>query len=56
MLRLDNQPSRFTAWRLFVSPDIEEHHRASPLFELALVLMRVNHIARIIVNANHSVM
>jgi hypothetical protein len=26
----------------------------SPLFEIALVLVRLNHIARFIVNANHS--
>jgi hypothetical protein len=34
----DNQPSRFTAWRLFV-------FHALPLFELARVL-RFHHIAR----------
>ena len=28
----------------------------SPLFELASVFVRVDHIARLIVNANHSVM
>jgi len=28
----------------------------SPLFELAGVLVRLNHVARFIVNANHSVM
>jgi hypothetical protein len=29
---------------------------ASPLFEIALVLVCFDHVARIIVNANHSVM
>jgi hypothetical protein len=29
---------------------------ASSLFEIALVLVRLDHIARIIVNANHSIM
>jgi hypothetical protein len=26
-----------------------------PLFEIAIVLVRLNHIARVIVNANHSI-
>jgi hypothetical protein len=43
-----NQPSRFTARRLFVS-------RGLRLFEIALVLVRFNHIGRCIVNANHSI-
>jgi len=43
-----NQPSRFAAWRLFVSP-------RSRLLELCRVLVRFDHIARIIVNANHSI-
>ena len=30
--------------------------RTHPLFKLALVLVRFDHIARFIVNANHSVM
>jgi hypothetical protein len=30
--------------------------KASPLFELALVLVRFDHIASIIVDANHSTM
>jgi hypothetical protein len=30
--------------------------KASPLSEIARVLVRFNHVARIIVNANHSVM
>jgi hypothetical protein len=38
-----------TAWRFFVS-------RPSPLFELARVLVRLDHIASVIVNANHSIM
>jgi hypothetical protein len=29
---------------------------ASPLFEIALVLVRLNHVATGIVNANHSIM
>jgi hypothetical protein len=28
----------------------------APLFEIALVLVRLDHVARIIVNANHSIM
>jgi hypothetical protein len=28
----------------------------SPLFELARVLVRLDHVARIIINANHGVM
>jgi hypothetical protein len=27
-----------------------------PLFEIALVLVRLNHVARVIVNANHNIM
>jgi hypothetical protein len=27
----------------------------SPLFEIALVLVRVGHVARVIVNANHGI-
>jgi len=38
----NNQPSRFAAWRLFVC-------LASPLFELARVFVRLNHIASRIV-------
>jgi hypothetical protein len=30
--------------------------KASPLFEIARVLVRLNHIARFIVNANHGIM
>ena len=30
--------------------------KASPLFELARVLMRFDHVASIIVNADHSIM
>ena len=30
--------------------------KASPLFELARVLVRLDHIASIVVNANHSIM
>jgi hypothetical protein len=33
-------------WRLFVSPH-------SPLFELARVLVRLDHVASFIVNADH---
>jgi hypothetical protein len=28
----------------------------SPLFEIALVLVRLDHVARFIVNANHGIM
>jgi hypothetical protein len=28
----------------------------SPLFEIARVLVRLDHVARVIVNANHSIM
>jgi hypothetical protein len=45
-----NQPARFTVWRLFVS--LHAHHS----FELALVLVRLDHVASRIVNANHSIM
>jgi len=44
MLRLDNQPYRLTTWLFF---------RASPLLELALVLVRLDHVTSSIVNANH---
>jgi len=37
-------------WRLFVLRE------RLPLFEIALVLVRLDHIASIIVNADHSVM
>jgi hypothetical protein len=30
--------------------------KASPLFEIAFVLVRFHHVASVIVNANHSVM
>jgi hypothetical protein len=30
--------------------------KTSPFFELACVLMRFNHVARFVVNANHSIM
>ena len=30
--------------------------KPSPLFELARVLVRLDHVARFIVNANHSIM
>jgi hypothetical protein len=39
----------FTAWRLFVS-----RRKVSPFFEIALVFVRFNHVAIVIVNANHS--
>ena len=31
-------------------------HRFSPFFEIALVLVRFNHVARFIENANHGIM
>jgi hypothetical protein len=42
-------------WRLFVSCDIRKRDR-SPLFEITFVLVRFDHIASLIVSANHSVM
>jgi hypothetical protein len=33
-----------------------KQNKTSPLFEIALVLVRFNHVARVIVNANHSIM
>jgi hypothetical protein len=45
-----NQPSRFTAWRLFVSRE-----QNSPLFEIASVLVRFDHVVSVIINANHSI-
>jgi len=46
---LNKKPSRFTARRLFVSP-------CSRLFEIAGVLVRLDHVASRIVNANNSIM
>jgi hypothetical protein len=31
-------------------------YEASPLFEIAIVLVRFDHVARVIVNANHGIM
>jgi hypothetical protein len=31
-------------------------HSCSPLFEIARVLVRLDHVASVIVNANHSIM
>jgi hypothetical protein len=45
------EPSCFTAWRLFVS-----RGKLLPLFEIALVLMRLDHVASRIVDANHGIM
>jgi hypothetical protein len=42
-------------WRLFVSCDIRKRDR-SPLFEITFVLVRFDHVARFIVNANHGIM
>jgi len=49
------QRSRFSAWRLFVWLEMP-NMIASPLFEIARVLVRRDHVASIIVNANHSIM
>jgi len=46
-----NEPSCFTAWRLFASPP-----QRSPLFELALVFVRCDHVADRIVNADDRIM
>ena len=48
--RSRNEPSRCTAWRLFASPP------RIPLFEIALVLVRLNHVASGIINANHGLL
>jgi hypothetical protein len=50
-----NQPSPFTAWRLFVLREIRKCN-ASPLFEIALVLVRLDHVASMIVHSNDGVM
>jgi hypothetical protein len=34
----------------------DEKREASPFFEIARVLMRLDHVARFIVNAKHSIM
>jgi hypothetical protein len=34
----------------------ERSSQFSPLFEIALVLVRLNHVTGLIVNANHSIM
>jgi hypothetical protein len=44
-----NKPSRVIMWRLFASASL-------PLFELALVLVRLDHVAGLIVNANDGIM
>jgi hypothetical protein len=44
------KPLRFTAWRLCFMPE------RSPLFEIALVLVRLNHVASDIINADHGIM
>ena len=49
-LHFHNQPSRFTTWPLFV------FLLRSPFFEFARVLVRFDHVARFIVNANHGAM
>jgi hypothetical protein len=35
---------------------VEKVRKASPLFEIARLLVRFDHLARFIVNANHSAM
>jgi hypothetical protein len=42
--------SQMARGRYFFEPS------ASPLFEIALMLVRFNHVAHVIVNANHSIM
>jgi hypothetical protein len=49
-----NEPSRFTAWRLVVYA--KSRVERSPLFEIARVLVRFDHVASFILNANHSMM
>jgi hypothetical protein len=49
--RETNNGKRFSAWRLFVSRE-----QNSPLFEIALVLVPVDHVASSIVNADHGIM
>jgi len=38
------------------NPVIASIFTALPIFEIALVLVRLDHVARFIVNANHSIM
>jgi hypothetical protein len=48
-----------SAGRLFVLLEISNGRRpasCSPLFEIALVLVRLDHVASFNVNANHSIM
>ncbi len=40
----------------FVTPLISAAKSRSPVFEIARVLVRLNHIAHFVVNANHSAM
>jgi hypothetical protein len=40
---LRSQPSRFTAWRLFVSLEIP-NMIALPIFEIACLLVRLDHV------------
>jgi hypothetical protein len=47
----NSEPSCVTAWRLFVLTPLR-----LPLFELALVFVRFDHIAAHIVNADHCAM
>jgi hypothetical protein len=39
-----------------VSRRMRAERKASPLFELACVLVRLNHVASFIVNANHKIL
>jgi hypothetical protein len=46
----NSEPSCVTAWRLFVLTPLR-----LPLFELALVFVRLDHVASLIINANHNI-
>ena len=49
------QASSVCSRRHAVTEAVEITDNRSPLFELARVLMRLDHVARLIVNPNHSI-
>jgi hypothetical protein len=44
------------SWKLALAESATRSEENAPLFKIAGVLMRLDHIARFIVNANHSIM
>jgi hypothetical protein len=46
----------FLMWDAAANPQGGKKFTASPLFEIARVLVRFDHVASVIVNANHSIM